>query len=76
MPTVNNGGRFLWGSTWRLEPSSGKKELQALTLCQLLALRAPLASFSVCYSRRCYIRCRHGHLPPLATVLAKAPADR
>jgi hypothetical protein len=23
MPTVHNGGRFLWGSAWRLEPSRG-----------------------------------------------------
>ena len=31
-----------------------------------LCLTGPLVSFSVCFSRRCNIRCRHGHLPPLA----------
>ena len=33
-------------------------------LGRLFALRAPLVSFSVCFSRRCNIRCRHDLFTP------------
>ena len=29
MPTLHNGGRFLWGSAWRLEPRRGDSKRQA-----------------------------------------------
>ena len=32
------------------------------TLCRT----GPASQFLKCFSRRCNIRCRHGHLPPLA----------
>jgi hypothetical protein len=30
MPTVYNGGRFLWGSAWRLEPRRDNQARQHL----------------------------------------------
>ena len=43
-----------------------KESAGTYALPTLCLIRVPLVSFSVCFSRRCNIRCRHGHLPPLA----------
>jgi hypothetical protein len=29
MPSVNNAGRFIWGSAWRLEPRRGNSKRDA-----------------------------------------------
>jgi hypothetical protein len=34
MPTVHNGGRFIWGSAWRLEPRRGNEARQRLRSCR------------------------------------------
>ena len=47
-------------------PGGAMKESAGTYALPTLCLTAPLIIFSVCFSRRCNVRCRHGHLPPLA----------